>query len=1128
MRLISVLLIISTLQVSARSYSQQVNLKARQITLAEAFKQIETQTGYSFFWDQDLLQNMPRRNLSLSHATVQEAMKACLKDLPLGYSIKDKIIFIKRLETHMPPAAKTVPAARQIQRLVVRGTVTDAASNAPLVAASIHLLGTKRGTSSNTKGYFELEAAIGDTIVVSYIGHESKSIAVRGPDTLNVKLTVSSQSLNDMVVTGVFERSKANFTGAASSFTSEDLAKVSNTNLFAALSALDPSFHITENILAGSDPNKLPDIVLRGGNSLINPSTDVNAIPFNYQNRPNTPLFILDGFETSLQQINDLDMNRIAKVDILKDAAATAIYGSRAANGVIVIETVRPKAGKLRITYTGNLQVATPDLSGYDLLNAEEKLDLEQKADVYKFYDWNARTQRLQYFYNARKAAVEKGVNTDWLAQPVHTGIGQKHNIFLEGGADAAQYGINLTYNNNPGVMKGSSRQNGSANTYLSYRINNLQFRNELTLNFNKGVNSPYGSFAQYAQLNPYWSPYNENGQLAFYLEDVRDGDGVRLNDFDSYNNLDGQGPSRPINPMYNTSLHTINQSSYQNLIENFFIQWQVNNWLKISSKLAYQKQNDESDIFLPAQATQFSTKPTFEKGTYTKGIGKRNSLEELLTADINKHFGKHQIFGTAGMNISESKFSQYSFTVQGFPNPSLDQLTLGNKFPDNSKPVGSENLTRMFSLLSNLSYSYDNRYLLDLSFRRDGSSQFGTRKRFAPLWSVGAGWNLDKEAFMKNQSVIDRLKLRYSFGYTGSQNFPAYLGITTTQYYTDNAYRGIIGSYLLGYGNQNLGWQKTQKNNLGMDLTVLKNLDITANYFLEKTQGSIATISTAPSSGFGSYSANLGDLQSNGWELSARYTIFNNLHNRNNWSVFVNGTHVKTTITKISKEIEAMNKAADVSYSTAPVIRYAEGQSTSAIWAVRSMGIDPSTGQEIFLSKSGDLVTTYNPLDKVIVGDSRPKIEGNFGTNFELKGIGLNLYFRYQFGGQTFNQTLIDRVENVNVALYNVDHRVSEQRWLQPGDLTFFKGLVGANGGTVSSVTYASSRFVQDYKFMSIESASIYYRFPEKLNQRLKLNNTKVTFFTSDLLWLSSIKRERGLDYPYSHTYTLQFTTTF
>jgi TonB-linked SusC/RagA family outer membrane protein len=1127
MKLTAIFIFLACVAASAGGYAQKVSISERNASLEKLFKIIEGQTGYVFFYDVSVLKKSKSVSLRVNNLSLEETLALCFKEQPLTYSILNKTIVVKpkqELVTTSPTAADMPSVPPPVE---VTGTVKSENTGEPLVGATVKVKSASKGTVTNSKGQFTLSVEEGATLVISNIGYVDKEIKVTKAGNYEIKLEVSSKSMNDVVVTGLFVRPKANYTGASSSFSGEDLAKVSNDNLLTALKSVDPSFQLPENINLGSNPNALPEVVLRSGNSLVDLSQPNNT-PFSYTNGVNTPLFILDGFEVSLQRINDLDMNRITKVDILKDAAATAIYGSRAANGVIVIETIRPKDGKLRFTYNGNLSVETPDLSSYDLLNASEKFAIENKANAYTFYNWNFREQDLAFFYNARLAAIKSGVNTDWLSKPVQTGIGQKHNIYVEGGGNDALYGINLTYNRISGAMKGSDRTNISGNSFLSYRVKNFQFRNDLTIYTNKANNSPYGSFTQYSRLNPYWTPYDSTGNMKIYLEDVRNLAGTRLTNFDTYDNLDGQPAGRATNPLYNAGLNIVDQTSYNNITNNFSLQWQVKQWLRVSGRVAFQYQADEADKFLPAQHTSFVSKPTFEKGTYTKGYGKKKNLEGMLTADVNKAIGDHMIFGTVGINANEAKYHTESFMVQGFPNPNLDQLVLGNRFPDATKPTGYESISRMIGFLSNLSYSYNNRFLVDLSYRIDGSSQFGTDKRFAPFWSVGTGWNLHNEKFFKDLSYINRLKLRYSFGYTGSQNFASYLGLTTSQYYTDREYRGVISTYLLGFGNSALAWQKTQKNNIGTDITLFKRLDITANYFIEKTQGSIASISTAPSTGFTSYAENMGDVIGRGWELNTRYNIISNPRKRDNWSVFVNMFSVKNKIERVSNTIAKLNEAANNTKTSRPIVRYAAGQSTSAIWAVPSLGIDPSTGYEIFVKRDGTLTNVYDPRDQKIVGDTRAKVEGTFGTNFEKNGIGFNVFFRFRYGGQAYNQTLIERVENVNVALYNVDRRVAEQRWLKPGDRTFFKALIDQAGYAISEPTYATSRFVQDDNVLALESISAYYRFSDKFNKRLRVQNTRVTLYSGDVFWMSTIKRERGLDYPYARNFTLQLQTSF
>lgn len=1120
MKLTALLLLTTALQVAATGYSQTVTLKEKNASLEKVFKSIQQQTGYDFWFESALLKKAGPPQIDLNKASLTEALDAALKNGPLTYEIVGRIIVIKEKAT--TPAPRTF----NVVYITVKGKVIDDKTGEPIVGASVMIKGSQRGTSTNKQGEFTITAIDGNRLIVSFVGYETKDQLVKDGETVTVRLTTSSKSMQEMVVTGIFNRPKANFTGAASSFTSEDLSKVTNGNVLNALRALDPSLQLPENISLGSNPNAMQEVVLRNGNSLVDLSQTSRPNPFNYANSPNTPLFILDGFETTLQRINDLDMNRIIKVDILKDAAATAIYGSRAANGVIVVETLRPQTGKLRITYTGNLEVETPDISGYDLLNAKEKLDLEQKVGVYND-SWGSNEENLAYYYSARRKAVEAGVNTDWLAQPLRTGIGHKHNIYIEGGSADVQYGIGGTYQNRAGVMKGSYRENITANSYLAYRHGNFNIRNDFSIAFNKGVNSPYGSFQQYAQLNPYWSPYDSTGNYAIYLEEVKNNIGARLNNFDQYNNLNGQAAGRPLNPLYNAQLNSKDQSNYQNISNNLQLQWQATQWMRISGRLAYTRQADESDLFLPAQHSSFYATPTFEKGSYTKGYGKMTRLESMLTADVNKRYDKHLIFGTAGVNVQETKYSTSSYKVIGFPSPNLSQPILGNRFVDGSKPTGSESISRLAGFLSNLSYAYDSRYLLDLSWRLDGSSQFGTTNTFAPFWSTGIGWNLHNESFVRNLNYVNRLKLRYSVGYTGSQNFASFLGIPTSQYYTGRDYRGVIGTYLLGYGNKNLQWQKTLKHNIGADITIFNKLDITANYFIENTEGSIGAVTTAPSSGFNFYSENIGDIASKGWEVQARYNIISRPATRDNWSVFVNMMHVRGTIERVSNTLEEINKIANTTKTTTPVTRYAVGQSTTALWAVPSLGIDPSTGLEIYINREGKLTNVYDPRDQVVAGDTRADVEGVFGTNLELKGIGFNVFFRFRVGGQAYNQTLVDRVENVSYKLYNVDRRVYQERWMKPGDLAFYKGFINAAGFTTEA-TSLTTRFVQDENLLSCESLSAYYRFAEKFNKKWGLQNTKLTFYTSDLFRLSTIKRERGILYPFSHTYTLQFQTTF
>lgn len=1104
-------------------------------TLKAALQQLEAETGISIFYPSELVGKHSAPMLSSKKRTVAEVLDILLEGKSLDYSQRGKSIVLFE---------KTEPSGMErdvVQQRTVGGMVVDQ-SGKPLGGVSVYIRDWQylpreqrtavSSTATDENGHWSIPVPNDTTVVVfSFIGYEKQEIRVGNRSKMRVvMLPDQATQIEDVVVTGLFERPKEVYTGAVRSFNQEELQQVAGNNVLTALKSLDPSFQMPENINLGSNPNALPEVTLRGGNSLVDPSGSTSN-PFNYQAAPNTPLFILDGFEVSLSRINDLDLTRIKSVDLLKDATATAIYGSRAANGVVVIETVRPQAGDLRVTYTGNMSLESVDLADYNLLNAREKLDIEEQTGVYSFWGDTRIEQQLEHFYNHRLAEVQRGVNTDWLTLPLRVGLGHKHNLYIEGGDEAILYGIGGTYLNTAGVMKGSNRQNILGNAYLSYRKNGLNVRNEVTVTSNIGNNSPYGTFQQYARLNPYWTPYQDDGSLKYFLETVYDGNGNRLTNFDNYNNLDGNtvDPTvRPTNPLYNANLGVTDQTRYTNLMNNTALQWQVNPWLRLTGSLALQFQWDESDRFLPAQHTSFANTPTFEKGSYDKGHGKSTNYDVNLGANFNKAFDKHLLFGTLGFNAQQRKNYTNLYTVIGFPNARLDDITQGLGFREDSRVTGEENFTRLLGSFVNASYAYDNRFLADMSFRLDGSSQFGANNRIAPFWSLGGGWNVHNEPWLKDADWLDVFRLRYSFGYTGSQNFASYLGRTTSRFYNGSDYRGMIGSYLLGFGNDNLSWQKTQKNNFGFDLTVFKRLNIVGNYYIETTRGSIGSVNTAPSSGFTSYSENIGDMRTKGYELYVRYNIINSMANRNNWSVFANLFRVDNEISRLSSTLEALNARADTTFSSVPITRYAVGQSTNAIWAVRSRGIDPATGYEIFEKQDGSLTNIYDPRDQIIIANGRPKLEGTFGTNFEYNGIGANVFLRFRIGGYAYNQTLVDRVENAEVNMYNVDRRVAEERWMNPGDITFFKGLIDYSGRQIMAPTYNSSRFVQRSDLLSLESISVYYRFSDTLNKRLRLSNTRITAFSNELYQWSAIQRERGLDYPFSRTFTLQVSTSF
>ena len=956
---------------------------------------------------------------------------------------------------------------------------------------------------TDVNGHFKLTLSSDvKQLEVSYIGYASKTITLTSKESYEITLTSNSQVTGEVVVNGAFTRRANTFTGAVTTLKAEDLQRVGNANVLQSLKNIDPSFLQIENLAAGSNPNALPDFQLRG-------TTTIASVQGEYASSANQPLFILDGFETDLTKILDLDMNQVESVTTLKDATAKSIYGAKAANGVIVIETKRPDTGRLRVTYTGNVSAEVPDLTSYNLANAQQKLAVERAAGLFSS-ESAAQQITLDQAYNNKLREVLAGVETDWLYQPVRTGVGHKHSLYLEGGDQAMQYGIDLSYNNIEGAMKGSSRTTFSGGITLSYRLKSLQFRNKLSIDYNDSDESPYGTFDEYYRMNPY--------------SRLRDAYGNLVQKY-SYTNNSGQA-SDYYNPLYNTTLNTKNNTTYTNIVNNFYLEWQINEEFRLTGRFGVTHRKTTADQFKPANHTSFiNITDEFKRGSYFQSNGASTDLSGDLGLQWSKLLGKHLIFANGQLNFTNNKYNNVGVQVEGFPNDFMDDIKFGVQYAENASPTGSEGISRTVGGLASINYSFDERYLFDANYRLTGSSETGSEHRWGSFWSVGAGWNIHNEPFLQNADWLNRLKLRASFGYTGSQGFSSYDAQPMFSYYTSQSYNGLIGSYLKGLANEDLRWQEKYDTNIGLDFSILKNrLSGRVDYYIAQTEGMITNVTVPYTTGFSTYVANLGKTENKGVEAYLNYRFYD--HGRNYANVFASVAHNKNKLKEISNSLRAWNDAQDAATlengNTHPTVKYYEGCSMNAIWAVPSLGIDPQNGREIFVKRDGTVTYEYDINDQVVCGDTQPKYNGNFGVNGEINGWGWNVTVNYRWGGQIYNQTLVDKVENAQLQ-YNVDERVFTDRWQQPGDRALYKAI------TNQSITYPTSRFVQDYNLFTLSSLTLYYDFRNcAFVKNSFLERLKISAYTNDLFVISSVKTERGTSYPFARTFSLSAQVTF
>ena len=1103
MRLSILLMIVGSMHVYAKGLTQNVSLEGKNIPLEKLFSEIRKQTSLNFFYTNEDLEGVARVDIQVKNMPVRTALTTLLKNTQLSFSIVDGVVIIKRRE--FTPEAFPPPPVQDLT-----GRITDAKGD-PIAGVSVVIVGTKIGTLTDKNGNFKLRIdKPGTSLMIYSVGYKRQQIDLKDEKSLKIVLEPEAEQLEEIMVSnGMFSRKKESFTGAAATFSGEQLRTVSNQNIVKSLAILDPSFQVVDNINFGSDPNRLPEIQLRG-------QTAFPDLKGNYTSNPNLPLFILDGFETTLEKVVDMNMNLVKSITILKDASAKAIWGSKAGNGVVVIETKPPVPGKLRLSYTSSLDFVAPDLSSYKLTNSMQKIEAEVLSGKYSSPIPAVQAGLVQQYSTNLQAALE-GVNTYWLSQPLRNGIGQRHGIVMDGGDNALRYSVNLNYNNVTGAMKGSDRNTFSGGITLMYRVNKFQFRNSLSIDKNHATNSPYGSFSNVAKLNPYWR--------------IRDANGNYIKTFNTPGALTG-------NPMYDGSLNSKDYTNYVNIIENFYTDWDVARNLRLTARVGLIRQDNDLTKFTPANHSSYANIPPtntdayLDRGEYTVQNGKQNTLNADLLANYNFSLNKHHFYLNGGWNVNQVINTTNGMTMVGFPNDKIDDISFGRRYKNGTKATGTENTSRSVAITSALNYSYDERFLADLSYRGNASSQFGSDKRWGMFWSLGAGWNLHREKFMRAVRFVNSLKLRGSIGTTGTQNFNSYQSVASYQYLTNVTYNGDMGLDLLALPNPGLQWQQVKDNNAGVDALLFNSaLSIRFDYYVRDTKNLLSDIVVAPSAGFDTYKSNIGEARNKGFQLGVNMRVYSDTKTRSSVSVFANVAHNTNKITRVSSSLEQLTDLADTAKNITstgnpaarePATRFEPGRSLSTLWAVPSRGIDPANGKEIYVKKDGTLTYDWSAADYIAAGDETPSYTGTFGASAQYKGFTANFAFTFRTGGQQYNSTLVSRVENADFN-YNVDVRALTDRWKKPGDNALYKNIADRTD------TRPTTRFVQDLHELLFSSVSIGYDFSQAAwFRKLKLNRVYFLLNMNDLARISSVKTERGLDYPYARTISGSLQITF
>ena len=1000
----------------------------------------------------------------------------------------------------------------------VYGRVIEKLSKEPMVGVTIRLDGHSTGVITDINGCYVLTLPEkGGLVIYSYIGFETRKIKVTSRQKVDVQMVEATESIQEVIVTGYNSIQKESFTGNTTKIEKEDLLKVNPNNLISAIQTFDPSFRIQENLAAGSDPNSLPQFVLRGqtgiGETTLGQTSTSSISREVLSGNSNLPIFILDGFEVDVEKIYDLDMNSIHSINILKDAAATAMYGSRAANGVIVIERRAPEAGKFRVQYSGVLSAGLPDLSSYNLMNAREKLETERLAGLY-----DSNTPEIDPYTNGyyqRLNNVLTGVDTYWLSQGLRTALNHKHSVFIDGGENDVRWGVELGFRGTEGVMKHSSRKNANAAFYVDYRIGGLQIKNKVTYTYNKSTDVPFNSFSDYSHLLPYMRLYDENGDYVRRLE-----------------KFDGASGTQ-VNPLYEINFYnSFDHSGYDEVTDDLSLNWRITDGLRLRGQFSVLMRNSTGDLYKDPASASYSASTGNINGEKTESTQKRTVIDGSLSLMYNNTFKGHNLNICLSSNMRQTQSTASETRYRGFPGGDLVSSNYAAEVY--GKPSSSDNTTRLVGALLTSNYTYNNIYLADLTGRIDGSSEFGSDKRWSMFWSTGAGINIHNYDFMKSNELFSMLKFRASYGLTGKTNFSLYSAKDMYQLQTDSWYPTGYGVFLYQMGNPNLKWERKYTLDYGVEIGLWHDkIYLKASAYDERTIDLITDYTIPSSTGFTSYKENMGKVKNTGVELELRARFYSD----RNWLFQLYGSFArnKNTIIEISQAMRDYNKRVEELFSgynpesssdskyAKTYLKYYEGASLTSIYGMKSLGISPTNGKEIYLRRNGDVTDVWSADEWTIIGDTAPKGQGSFGYTLSYKQLSMFASFLYTFGGDAYNNTLVSYVENADIKNDNVDKRVLLDRWQKPGDITTMKDIRDRN-----VTTGASSRFVQKNNTLQWSSLTMSYNFrPEQL-KKLHLSGLRLSFTMNDLFYWSTIRQERGLDYPYSRSFNLTTNIIF
>lgn len=1057
---------------ASESYAQNtaISINMTNRTVLEVLEAIEKQSDYQFFYNSKIVNIHRKVSVNARNKDVFTILGLLFENTYVNYKVVDKDVILTVTD-------KRSASDEEIQKVI--GVVKDDRTGEPIIGANIVVKGTTNGTITDIDGQFSMDLSEGTTLLISYIGYNSLEYLFKGEKNILIKLREDTQRLDEVVVVGYSTKNQSQLSSSVSVVSEAALQGISSDNISKILQGKSSGVVVSNQT---GKPGSAPTIIVRGTGSI---------------GAGTAPLYVVDGVIGGMANPND-----IASVSILKDAAATGLYGSRAANGVIIITTKSGKSGKTRVNVDSSFGYGWKPSSNLKMMNSREFYDLNKIMYTDKYnttYD-SYLAQLMQsnpspsqaeidaYMVNKKLSPTLDGyinenlppslmdTNTDWQDLTYRTAVSHNHSVSVSGGGEKTQFYAALNYYKEDGIfiMTGYEQFNLRANIKhnitdkfnITFRTNNRYSQKEN----NPNADALWDSYV----LLPWDNPYNPDGSMKKGTE----------------SDWRGRHKRNLLYPL---------QYNYDHLKTKSFttdikLEYKVTDWLTLSTTNRVESETSVGEIYYDKRTTEGSN----SKGELSNPTTDGSTILTSNLATLSKDFGKHSLSGIIGYEYQKSTLSNVTATGMGIE-PGFEILDVT---AEAKKVAGAKSESVFSSVFFQADYAYNNRYFFVGSYRRDGSSRFGTENRYGDFYSLGASWLMSNEKFLVDYDKLDILKLRISYGTTGNANIADFLSYGIYNY--DAQYAGSVASYPAQMPNPYLTWEVAHTLNLGVDVGLFNRIRLEVDAYQRTNKDLLQDVPLSSSSGFTTQKRNVGSVRNRGIDI--------NLETKNfigefNWQTNLNFSLNRNKVLKLSggNPIVSGNKS------------IAEGRELGYFYMREWAGVDPQTGGPLWVrwvDENGKTInendrkdpvkvettSVYNDASLLYTKSIYPKFTVGFRNVISYKGFELDFLFNIVAGSNVYNNARETIDSDGTQATQNFMKLMDDwSRWEKPGDIATHTKLIMDNK---SNSNKASSRYIESASHIRLQNITLSYTFPKKWIENLCLNNLRL-YVSGDNMWL-------------------------